>query len=287
VPRLSDLHATGAATLIAAVSLVRGVSLFLTGRPKTPLRVLCVVAFDARHRLRQRRPLAPTQLQTLASLLDLGACANAALDGKVIDREEARRARQCLKRAGLGAPVDDYLHRLKELERRRPRPGSADWQYAQVRAYREAVVRLSLGMVAATGSGTMSLDEGIRAIAVDPDLRYLFRIVMQCQIIDDVLDYYEDMSAGLPGFLTAGTSLLHAFEETRRAAFRYSDDRDLPRSGDFFPLRSALRVVSLCARLVICLRRWREHIWVSSVAAASDERMSGSQFCAASNIHPL
>jgi hypothetical protein len=130
-------------------------------------------------------------------------------------------------------------------------PGGDHWRFQNVRLYREAVVRLSLGMVATTASGEHRLDEGIRATYRDADLNFLFRIVMQCQIIDDVLDYSADMSAGLPSFLTASKPLPQAFDLTRLAALGYADDRDLPQTGDVFPLRLALFLVSTCARLVI------------------------------------
>ena len=72
----------------------------------------------------------------------------------------------------------------------------------------------------------------------------LFRIAMQCQIIDDVLDYPQDMSAGLPSFLTAAESLPQALELSRLAALGYADSRGLPQSGDLFSLRSAPFLVS-------------------------------------------
>jgi hypothetical protein len=139
-------------------------------------------------------------------------------------------------------------------------PGGDDRQFRKVSLYREAVVRLSLGMVATTANGEGCLDEGIRATYCDADLKILFRIVMQCQIIDDVRDYAKDVSAGLPSFLTACRSLPQALELTRLAAIRYADDRDLPRTGDVFALRSALVLVSTCTKLVIVLGRWRQRI---------------------------
>jgi hypothetical protein len=137
-------------------------------------------------------------------------------------------------------------------------PGGDHWQFQKVGLYREAVVRLSLGLVASTAHGNQRLDDAIRATCCDADLNILFRIVMQCQIIDDVLDYSKDMSAGLPSFLTACKSLPQAFELTRLAALGYADDRDLPRTGDLFPLRAALFLVSTCAKLVIALGQWRQ-----------------------------
>jgi hypothetical protein len=126
-----------------------------------------------------------------------------------------------------------------------------------VRAYREAVVRLSLWMVATAARGNRYLDEAVEATddvrAGDADL--LFRIAMQCQIIDDVLDYSRDRAAGLPSFLTACESLQQALELTQLAARGYADDRRVVRPADVFPLRAALLLVSTCAKLVVSLRR--------------------------------
>jgi hypothetical protein len=218
------------------------------------------MAFDTIHRLRNAKPLPMLKCRMLAALLDFGACANAAFDHKSFWRDEYRRTLQLLEDAGIGSSLVEYLRRLRDLESSRPLPGGDYWQFRQVRLYREAVVRLSLGMVAATASGNQSLDVGIRATDCDADLKILFRIVMQCQIIDDVLDYPKDLSAGLPSFLTATRSLPQASELTRQAALGYADDRDLPRTGDVFPLRSALYLISACAKLVFVLGHWSNHL---------------------------
>ncbi len=109
----------------------------------------------------------------------------------------------CSKKRESVRPWSNTCEDFGDLESSRPLPGGDHWQFQDVGLYREAVVRLSLGMVAATASGNRCLDEGIRATYCDADLKILFRIVMQCQIIDDVLDYSKDLSAGLPSFLTA------------------------------------------------------------------------------------
>ena len=83
-------------------------------------------------------------------------------------------------------------------------------------------------MVATTANVTQCLDKGIRATRYEDDLSILFQIAMQCQIIDDVLDYSTDMLAGLPSFLTACKSPSQAYELTRLATLAYADDQDLP-----------------------------------------------------------
>jgi hypothetical protein len=189
-------------------------------------------------------------------LLDFGACANAALDNKDCCQREWRHTLQLLEAAGIRSSVLTYLCRLLELETSRPLAGEDSWHV--VMSYREAVVRLSLGMVATTARGHQRLDEGIRATYDDADLNLLFRIVMHCQIIDDLLDYDQDLSTGLPSFLTASRSLARAFELTRSAALGYADVRDLPRSDAGFPLRLALLVISACTKLIMLAARWRQ-----------------------------
>jgi hypothetical protein len=244
--------------LIAVRSILRGLPLFVSARPKTPLRVLCIMAFDTLHMLRNAKPLPTPKVRTLAALLDFGAYANAAFDHKDFCRHEFRITLQLLEEAGIRSSVVEYLRGLRNMESSRPLPGGDDWHFQKVSLYREAIVRLSLGMVAAVAKGNRCLDEGIRATYCDADLNILFRIVMQCQIIDDVLDYSKDLSAGLPSFLTASKSLSQAFELTRLAALGYADDHDLPRMGDVFALRSALFLVSTCTKLVIVFGRWRQ-----------------------------
>jgi hypothetical protein len=133
--------------------MIRGLPLLLSGRPGTPLRVLCIVAFDTLHVLRRGKRLPAPGVNMLAALLDFGACANAAFDHKDGSRPRRCTARQLLEGAGIGSSVAEYLRQLGELEGGRPRPGGDRRQFEVVRRYREAVVRLSLGMVATVAGG--------------------------------------------------------------------------------------------------------------------------------------
>lgn len=246
-------------TLISISSARRCLPLLVSARPRTPLRVLCVMAFDALHQLRCSKPLPVATHQVLAALLDFGACTNAIFDDKEYSRKELELTRQILDEAGLHSIVEAVLRQLSHLEGRRPSPFGPfrdDRRFHDIRSYREAVARLWLGAVEATAAGSGCLEEGIRATYGDDVLDILFRIVMQCQIIDDVLDYSRDASAGLPSFLTASASLSEAIERTHQASCEYARHRDLPRSGDVLPLRMALAVASICAKLMILVRRW-------------------------------
>ncbi|MDA1232945.1 MAG: hypothetical protein O2856_19435, partial [Planctomycetota bacterium] len=152
------------------------------------MRVLCIMAFDTLHALRTSQRLPIQRIRNLAALLDFGACVNAAFDGKRFRPEEFRRTRQLLEDAGIRSAVDEYSHRLKELERRRPCLSGNRLNFQRVRTYRENVVRLSLGILTTTTFGHKRLEDGIKAICTEHDLMLLFNIVMQCQIIDDVVD---------------------------------------------------------------------------------------------------
>jgi hypothetical protein len=256
--RWNVLHVQISSILIAVRCIARGLFLFVAVRPQTPLRVLCIMAFDTLYLLRNSKPLPMSKLRMLVVLLDFEACANAALDNKKSCPHECCETLQLLEEAEIKSSLVEYRRRLGNLENSRPLPGGDHWQFRKIALYREAVVRLSLGMVAATVHDNHCLDEGILATYYDADVNILFRIAMQCQIIDDVLDYSKDMAAGLPSFLTACKSLPQAFELTRLAATAYADDRDLPQAGDLFPLQSALFLVTTCTKLVIILDRWKQ-----------------------------
>ena len=124
--------------------------------------------------------------------LDFEACTNAAWDHKDLCEAEYQAIRQRLEKAGLGLCIEEYLGRLRELESRRPSIGGDHRRFDEVRSYREAVARLSLATAAAIALNGECLEEEIRATQCDSDVETLFRILMQCQIIDDVLDYTED-----------------------------------------------------------------------------------------------
>ena len=274
-------HDRMSSVLISIGSFLRGLPMFISDGPKTPLRVLCVMAIDTLHMLRNSKPLPAPKVKMLAALLDFGGCANAAFDNKAYCGKEFHTTLQRLDRAGIRSSLVEFLQRLRELERSRPLPGGDYRQFHAVRSYREAVVRLSLGMVATTALGYESLEDGIVATYSDDGLEILLRIVMQCQIIDDVLDYSRDSSAGLPSFLTASQSLPQSFNLTRLAALGYADDRNLTRSGDMFCLRLALIVVSTCTKWVIAVDRWsrRVHPYRGFPSATDNEPVNADDIC--------
>src|SRR4051794_16626161 len=165
------------ATLLSLASLLRGLPLLFRSAPRTPLRVLCIVALDTVHRLRYSHPIPRHRIRELAAFLDFQACTNAAWDRKRLCAADYQAIRQRLENAGHGPWVEHYLVALREMERRRPSPGGDSSRFEEVRTYREAVARLSLAAVAAIALNAPSLDDVLLATRRDGDLETLFRIV--------------------------------------------------------------------------------------------------------------
>jgi hypothetical protein len=248
---------------VSITCLLRGVPLLFSAAPRTPLRVLCIVALDTIHVLRHSQPLSRQRRQELATFLDFQACTNAVWDGKPLCADEYQAQRQRLEKAGLGPWIEEFVVRLRELETRRPPAGGDRRRFDAVRSYREAVVGLSLATITAIALNTEGLDEGIRATHRDGDVAALFRMAMQCQIIDDVVDYEEDLSAGLPSFLTASASLPQALSWTAEAARSYALVPGHSAGRSVLPVRVALHLVTTVTKLVI------------AVAGRGESRISG------------
>ena len=160
------------------ISFLRGLPFFISRRPRTPLRVFCMMAFDTVHVLRYARRMPSDKLQNLALLLDFGASANDFFDKNGFSRQEYRVTRRLLERAEANVAIDEYISRLRHLENRRPSLSGDSLQPKKTRAYRESVIRLSLGMVAATALNNLTIEDGIQATHCDEDLEMLYRIVM-------------------------------------------------------------------------------------------------------------
>lgn len=239
------------ASLVSVGCFLRAVPLFFCAAPRTPLRVLGIIALDTLHVLRHSQPMPRNRIRELAMFMDFEGWTNAVWDEKNLCATEYEAVRQRLTQAGLGSCVEAYLGRLRALESGRPAGGGDHWRFEEVRRYREAVIRLSLGTVLAIALKAESLDEGIRSIHRDDDAGTLFQIAMQCQVIDDVLDHAEDLSAGLPSFLTASASLPQAMALTARAARSYAAPRRGSSCPAVFPLRLALGVVTAVTRFIL------------------------------------
>jgi hypothetical protein len=228
--------------------LLRRVPFFLRARPRTPLRVLGIVALDALHVIRTSQPLPRRRAHELALFLDFQGCANAAWDHKALSRADYHAIQDELDVAGLGACIDSYLRRLRVLEGRRPPIGGDHGRFDEIRAYREDVARLVFETAAAIALAPGAVRDDVPEIQTDSDVDALVRVLLQCQIIDDVLDYKEDLSGGLPSYLTGCASLSEALELTAGAARSYGARLDA-----VFPLRFSLAAATLAARFVVAM----------------------------------
>jgi hypothetical protein len=226
-------------------SLRLGTAIYMSGRSGTLLRALCIAAYDVLHKARYGQALDSQSRLALAALLELGAGANRLLDGKAETRDpqltmKLRTAMRELRSRGHRSLVSSYLRHLIAQERLRPLPDGKHITAARIVAYREGVVRLSLGALATVASLTPDISTGIRATCDDSATNALFRIVMHCQIVDDVLDYRKDRAASLPTFLTAHDRTTFALSQTLKAVIAYGKTDAPIHSGATLLLRLGL-----------------------------------------------
>ncbi len=228
------------------------------------------MAFDTVHVLRHSQRLSRPVLRKLTALLDFGACANDVFDNSGPSRQELSANRRVLLESPIDVPVHDYWCRLRDLERGRPVISGDDQRHRSAQLYRESVVRLSLGVVAVTAWGQSSIDDGIEATHRDEDIETLFRMVMLCQIIDDVLDYSKDLRRRLPSFVTAHVSPVRALALTSTAATQYATG--VGHSPRVLPFRIAVSGMSAFASVLILLGSWRQRSasWLRRAFPQSD-----------------
>lgn len=246
-------------SLAAGFALLRNTPLFLRALPGTPLRVLGIVAFDTLHRSRTGRRLPPVTVSRLALFLNFQGCANAEWDGKPLSPSGYATLRAQLTDDGLGPCIDAYLQQLRMLESTRPAVDGNEDRFDEVRRYREAVARLSVQTAGAIALASRVSGHVVAAADCDGDrdVDLLARVLVQCQVIDDVLDYNADLAAALPSFLTACGSVSHALELTGRAVEEYGVVDVREHEAPLVPFRVALRVCTWLTRLIVRTARWR------------------------------
>jgi hypothetical protein len=250
---------------------VRNLPLFLRARPRTPLRALGIIAFDTLHVVRRSAPLPRRRINELALFLDFQGCANAVWDMKPVSLGEYREVRERLESAGLGTWIRRYLERLRALEAQRPAAGTDGMRFDEVHAYREAGVRLSLAAASGIAFASADLDEQIPSSTRDADLDTLVRILLHCQVIDDVLDYRADLASGLPSFLTACASLPEALALTA-AAVRTAASQRASTVTALFPFRVALWISTAAASVAVRAAQVQGNLTQRSPAAEDSTR---------------
>lgn len=167
--------------------------LLFAKRPKTPLRVFCIAAFEFLARLGgdslgKRRRLA------MAHACDFGSLCDEHYDHRRLDTSEYRSLRGELRRIAPEAATSRYIRELRQAERGRPILRAGDPGVANaVITYRTCVLDLSLRW--------MQEISGLRVEAVTFDV--LLSLVGLMQIADDVLDWKDDQAAQCPSYVTA------------------------------------------------------------------------------------
>lgn len=178
---------------IAAVSLVRCLPLLLARRPRTPLRVLCIGAFEYLGRLRGGR-LDHTRRTALAYACDFGALRNDFYDQRELDRSFYRELRQSLRLLAPKPAIHRYIRELRQTERERPAFGPDGFpEPARVVEYRLRVIVLSLTWLVV-----------VSRRSIEPSLfRALVALVGLVQLVDDLLDWKDDWASRRPTYVTA------------------------------------------------------------------------------------
>jgi len=178
---------------MAVSSLLSCIPLSLARRPQTPLRLLCIGAFDYVARLRGRS-LDRTARTALACACDLGALRNDFYDQGRFDRGFYRLLRQDLRRLVPESATHRYIRDLRQAERRRPAFGTGAFsEPAAVVEYRLRVLVVSLAWL-----------QVISRRSMEPRVfQALVALVGLIQLVDDLLDWKDDWACRRPTYVTA------------------------------------------------------------------------------------
>jgi hypothetical protein len=192
---------------IAAASLLTCIPMIWAARPRTPLRVLCVGAFEYLARL-QGQGLGRAGRLALAHACDVGALCNDFYDQREFDRSVYRKLRRDLKRLARESATQRYIRELRQAERHRPAAGTHGFDDpSAVIHYRVRVLVVSLAW--------------LRAISGQPteqrSLNGLVALVGLVQLVDDLLDWKDDCACRRPSFVTA---FLHDWKRPSPASMK-------------------------------------------------------------------
>ena len=241
---------------LASVSIARSIPLLLSRRPRTPLRVLCIAAFDTIRCVKYRKKLSSHQTSSIAALLDLGALANDLWDDSRLQVTEFRHAFEELENLGCRELVDEYLAKLQVAEANRPLCDGDHYNHVRVRSYRESVVTTSLEAVSAVAFGNDRKVFPQSQFRTSKEFQIVFRLVMVCQIIDDTVDATLDRQRNLPGFLTSTSDSASNLATATKAAQDYASLPAELTAPHLFPFRLMIRTVSWLARALLLCRSW-------------------------------
>src|SRR5262245_13846679 len=189
-PRLTEL-ARVAGTAVSAMVVCS--PLLLASRPKTPLRVFCIAAFEFLARLRGGT-LGRGRRLALAHACDFGSLRDEDYDQRRLDAAGYRLVRCRLRGMAPEAATSRYLRQLRQAERNRPVLASSNPGVVNaVIAYRTWVLDLSLRWL-----------QEISGLSVESvKFHVLLSLVNLLQIADDLLDWKDDQAFHRPSYVTA------------------------------------------------------------------------------------
>jgi len=236
---------------MAASSLFTCMPMLLTRRPQTPLRVLCISAFDYSARLGGRR-LDCESRAALACACDFGALRNDFYDQRDLNRSFYRELRQRLRHLAPRAATLRYIRDLRQVERDRPACGPDGFSEPRaVVEYRTRVLKVSLLWL-----------QAISRRSLEPRLfQAVVALVALVQLVDDLLDWKDDWACRRPTYVTAflrkwAHSTQDAMPHIRLRAnrFRHLLVAASGRRPELVPLRLAGAVVWLLAMFLVRVR---------------------------------
>lgn len=167
--------------------------MLLQRHPRTPLRVLCISAFEYLARL-GGGTLGRGRREAMAHACDFGSLRDEYYDEGKLDVREYRSLRRALRWMAPEAATVRYIQQLRKAERGRPElsaamPGITDATIA----YRNSVIDLSLGWLRA-----------ISGLSVErARCQSMANLVCLVQLADDLLDWKKDQAGRCPSYVTA------------------------------------------------------------------------------------
>ena len=181
------------ANWLAAAALLSCGPVLLAGRPRTPLRVFCIAAFEYLARLQGVTLGYPRRL-AMAYACDFGALRNDFYDQRELDFKVYRRLRGALRRLAPEAATHRYIKDLRQAERGRPACKAYGFsEPAAVAAYRTRVLVVSLAWL-----------QKISGSSVEPrHFQILVALAELVQLADDLLDWKDDRTSRRPTYVTA------------------------------------------------------------------------------------
>lgn len=188
--RVSELPGI-AAKAVSAVFVCS--PMLLAARPRTPLRVLCITAFEFLARLRGAT-LGRQRRLGLARACDFASLRDGYYDHRRLDVDEYRSLRCELRRTVPAAATSQYVQQLRQAERNRPILSAGNPRLVSaVIAYRTSVLDLSLRWL-----------QQISGLDIE-SLKFLVLLSLAglMQLADDLLDWKDDLAVGSPSYVTA------------------------------------------------------------------------------------